>query len=58
MRLYVEIEFVEENEFYVVFDIEDFYDGSAKETKNVFSMLKLRFLEMEWGGGYNLMSAC
>ena len=37
---YVEIEFVRENELYVV------VDGSAKETENVCSMLKLRFVEI------------
>ena len=41
---YVEIEFVGENEFYVVVDLRYFYDGSAKGTKNVFSILKLRFV--------------
>ena len=37
---YVEIEFVRENELYVV------VDGSAKGTGNVCSMLKLRFVEI------------
>ena len=42
---YVEIGFVGENEFHVV------VDGSAKGTKNVFSILKLRFREIGGGGG-------
>ena len=38
----MEIDFVGENEFHVVFVLRYFFDGSTKGTKNAFQMLKLR----------------
>ena len=42
----MEIDFIGENVFHAVVDLRDAYDGSAKGTKNAFSMLKLRFLKI------------
>lgn len=47
----MEIEFVGENEVYVVVGLRDFYDGSVKGTKNEVSILKVRFLEIRGRGG-------
>ena len=46
----MEVEFVRDDEVYDVVTLRDFYDGTAKGTRNVFNTIKVRFLEIEGGG--------